>query len=256
MRRGSSQRASLMAVAAVLLAMAATGAAARDITLTGDPWPPYVNGEVGAEAVDGIAVVLARRIFERIDGVTPHFPLIPWERALREVEAGTMDGIVLLARTPERERYLVYTDPLITARSLVWYDARRFPEGFEWRSVGDLYAHVIGAVRGYDYGPEIARGTAAGMLKLVPVDSVGQLFAMLARGRVDLALASDSVGYALARTLEREASIRAAKTATATDVYYMGFSRRSDAATLVGRVNDAIARLRREGVIGRLRQGP
>ncbi len=255
MRTGATILAGVATAAAVALTLVGAGAQARDITLTGDPWPPYVNGEIGGEAQDGIAVRLARHIFARIEGVTPRFPLIPWERALREVEAGTMDGIVILAKTPERERYMVYTEPLITARSLVWYDARRFPAGFEWSSFGDLAPHLIGAVRGYDYGPDIERGAAAGRLNLVQVNAVGQLFAMLARGRVELALANDSVGYGLARRHAGEADIRPASKATGTDVYYMAFSLRSDAATLVKQVNETIAELRREGVLQALSRG-
>ena len=218
----------------------------RQVTLTGDPWPPYVEGELGTMATGGIAVWLVERIFERIVDVTPTFPLVPWERALREVEAGTMDGIVILAKTPERERYMVYTEPLMTSRNLVWYTEERFPEGFQWSSVEDFSGHLVGVVRGYDYGADIDNAIVDGTLSVVAVNDTERLFTMLARGRLDLALANDNVGMAQARRRAGEATIRAADRPTAEDVYYMAFSRRSDAARLVDPVNRVLADLRRE----------
>ena len=73
-----------------------------------------------------------RRIFDHLPETDVSFPLIPWNRALREVEIGTKDGIVVLLKTQDRERYLEYTEPLFSAASLVWYSRDKFPAGFEW----------------------------------------------------------------------------------------------------------------------------
>lgn len=187
------------------------------------------------------------------DGASPRFPLIPWARALREVELGAMDGIVLLLKT--RERYMVYTDPLITARSLIWYETARYPEGIEWSTIADLEPYTIGVVRGYEYGPEIERGAKTGKLRLVEVNAIEQLFTILARGRIDIALANDTVGFGLAGKHAGEVTLRAADWPTGEDVYHMAFSRKSDAAGLVGRINEVIAGLRREGVVDAISRG-
>jgi ABC-type amino acid transport substrate-binding protein len=83
------------------------------------------------------------------------------------------------------------------------------------------------------------------------VPTVELLFAMLARGRVDVVLANDSVGYALARRYV-DARIRPAEKPTGTDVYYLGLSRKSPAVELLPRINEILIELRREGVIDTL----
>lgn len=113
------------------------------VTLTGDPWPPYVIGTLGEEATEGSCIDLVQQVFARLNDVDVSFPLMPWERALREVRDGNKDGIVLLLKTPEREKYMAYTDPLFTSYNLVWYSKRRFPSLYEVREEdGELQVRI------------------------------------------------------------------------------------------------------------------
>lgn len=229
-----------------------TATAQRVLTLTGDPWPPYVSGSLGEDADGGIGVVIIREIFQRIDGLEVRFPLQPWKRALRDVEMGRRDGIALLLKTPEREAYMEFSDPVIASRSLVWFRADRFPSGFEWHHTRELLRHHIGVIRGYSYGKDMDRAIARDSAKVTRVASVEQLFAMLARDRLDLALANDAVGMTMAKAYAGTARIVAADHATGEDVYHIGFSRRSGASAWIPRVNQAIRELRRDGAIERM----
>ena len=234
---------------AIALGPRLSGAAGdvNTVTLTGDPWPPYVVGELGEEAETGIAVELVQEIFARLPEADVGFPMIPWNRALRAVETGDKDGILMLFKTTERERYIEYTEPLFAAYNLVWYSAEKFPSGFEWAALPDLSGHTIGITRGYSYGDEIDMAVESGALSVTPVPTVERLFAMLARGRIDLALANDAVGYALALKYKHKAKIVRAEKATGTHVYHLGFSRKTDARSLIPRINSIISELRVEG---------
>jgi len=228
--------------------------AQQTLTLVGDPWPPYVNGELGSDADSGIAVDIAAQIFSRFDGVEVRFPLIPWKRALLEVEQGSSDGIGMLLKTPEREAYMAFTVPLITGQNLVWSVADADGNAFEWEQIADLQDRRIGAVKGYSYGDEMDRSFASGTIDPIWAPNVEQLFAMLAAGRVDLAVANDAVGYALARQFPGLA-IRPARNPVNSETFYMGFSRKSTAAALVPQINAAIRELHDNGVIDRLVRG-
>ena len=81
------------------------------VTFVGDPWPPYVEGVLGEDASTGVAVEVINEIFSRIENVHARFPLIPWNRALSEVEAGSRDGIAMLLKTPKREQFMVTRFP-------------------------------------------------------------------------------------------------------------------------------------------------
>lgn len=238
----------------LLITQSPIGALRADqvVTLTSDPWPPYVLGVTGGEATGGIGVELMQRIFDRIDGVDVKFPLVPWKRALQAVEKGTMDGIGILLKTPERERYMEYTDVLFTSHDLVWYTTRRFPHGFSWNRFEDLKPHMVGVVRGHSYGEEIDKLIKSGDITVSDVSSADQLFIQLARGRFDLAFANDAVGHALAKEYVKVSKIVAAEKAASKDVHHIGFSKKSSAREFIPRINEVIKELKGEGVIERI----
>ena len=222
--------------------------AEQTVVMTGDQWPPYTFGRDGEDATGGIAVDILDEIFKRIDGYNFSFPLISWKRALREVKNGSKDGIAILQKTPEREKYMLYTDRVFTTYNFVWYLKDRFPEGFSWSTQADLKPYRIGLIRGYTYGPELDSAIEEGQLKVTAVPSIDQLFNMLSRNRIDLVLADESAGYVLAQREESEQIIPADKP-TSEDIQYLAISRQSPAVALVPKINSILIELRVEGII-------
>ena len=228
--------------------------AEQTVLLVGDPWPPYVIGEMGEDATSGVAVEIAKKIFSQIDGAMVRFPLIPWKRALREVEEGQSDGIGMLLKTPEREVYMLYTVALVTGENLIWSATGETAARFEWASIEDLHGLRIGVTQGYSYGEELDRSFKKGDVIPVLAPTVEHLFEMLANGRINLALANDAVGYSLARK-HPEAAILPSIRAVNSETFYIGISRKSPAVKLVPAINRAIEALRAEGTIDRIVRG-
>ncbi len=226
----------------------------QTVSLVGDPWPPYVNGELGDFAESGIAVDIVNRVFAQIDEAEARFPLIPWKRALLEVEHGQSDGIAILLKTDERERYMAYSIPLVTGYQLIWSIADKNGQAFEWERVADLHGKRVGVVEGYSYGEEMDGALTSGAIIAVRGPTQEHLFTMLGAGRVDLVMANDAVGYALARKLG-DPRIKPAQKPTNAEVFHLGLSRKSPAVRLLPQINAAITRLHDDGVIDRLVRG-
>ena len=74
---------------------------------------------------------------------------------------------------------------------------------------------------------------------------------MLARGRFDIALANDAVGYALARQYATEYQLMPTEKVTGTEVHYFAFSKKSTARKLIPRINRIISQLKKNGFIER-----
>ena len=244
----------LCLIVCLLLAAASRPlAASSTVELVGDPWPPYVTGSLGEYADGGVAVKIIERVFAEIDGAEVQFPLIPWKRALLEVERGSRDGIPALLKTPEREAYMDYTAPLVTGQNLVWSVADD-GAAFEWTSIDDLKGRKVGVVTGYSNGDRMDQAIAAGQINAIEAPNVRQLFLMLEAGRVELALANDAVGYELAKK-HRRVAIKPARRALNSETFYIGISKKSDAVELIPAINAAMERLRRDGVIDRIVRG-
>lgn len=244
----------LLVIAAALFAapFGQAGTARLTVDLVGDPWPPYVEGEPGEYATGGVAVEIIRRVFDEIGDAEVRFPLIPWKRALLEVERGSTDGIPMLLKTPEREAYMQFSAPLVTGYNLVWSVVR---DGavYEWSRIEDLHGKTLGVVKGYSYGADIDGAIAAGRIAALEAPNVEQLFAMLEAGRIELVLANDAVGYALTRQ-QRAVEIKPSQRPANAETFHIGLSKKSPAVGLLPQIDRAIDRLRRQGVIERIVQ--
>ena len=220
----------------------------QTVTFVGDPWPPYVEGVLGEDAKAGVAVEVVNEIFSHIENVNARFPLIPWNRALIEVEAGSQDGIGILLKTPEREEFMVYSVPMITSMNMVWSTADNV---FEWDSVEDFHGLRVGIIDGYSYGEELDRNFKTGRIVTVKLSTVERMFTMLANDRIDLALANEAVGAALAKEFP-QAGIRSANRATDSEIFFLAISRKSSAVGYIPEINRIILELQASGVIQRI----
>jgi len=245
---------SIALLLAICFALYPAFAEERIVTFVGDPWPPYVEGELGEDAVSGIAVKIVFEIFSRIDNSRARFPLIPRQRALQEVEQGYHDGIGMLLKTPEREAYMAYSIPFIIGSSLVWSVSDREDKAFEWDQIEDFFGKRVGIIQGYSYGDRLERAFASKSITAVVAPTVEHMFAMLANGRLDLALANDVVGAALAKDFP-DVGIVAAKKPTESDIYYLAISKKSSAVVLIPEINQLILALQAEGFIDRVIRG-
>ena len=117
-----------------------------------------------------------------------------------------------------------------------------------WHELADLQKGRLGVTRGYSYGDEVDAAIKDGSLAVTEVPNVGRLMAMLAAGRIDLAIASDSVGYALAGEHPAARIVPASKP-TASEVFYIAISKKSSAVSLVPEINRILADLKAQGVI-------
>ncbi len=252
--------------AAILMVLLATafGAARAEIpcstlpgkvSLADNPWPPFTLGEEGGRATGGRTLTLLRSIFGSL-GTSIDVRLYPWQRVLKMAEAGRIDGIPILMRSPEREKYLTYTDRLITVHNVFYFNREKLG-AFEWRTFDDLRGYTIGLVTGYTYQADFL--AAIGRLGLQveysrsPETSYNRLYA----GRVDLVIDEEIAGNAMIANHPdwRRAFAKASKPTASYD-YFMAFSKRSPFAACVPRINAVIRALSEAGRIDRILKEP
>ncbi len=122
------------------------------VKLAAFDYPPFYYEE--ENRVQGIAVDLVDELFSRMD-MKVEIKIYPLKRALENLKAGKNDASMILIQTPERERYLVYTSPVVTVRGLIWWAADRKRSGMEFERLEDLTPFSLGVTRGYSYGTEL-----------------------------------------------------------------------------------------------------
>lgn len=231
------------------------GADAGDtyVYIAGDPWPPYFVSSDGMYIDGGAAYAVTKEIFQRVEGLQPVFPVVPWKRALQAMKTGSKDAIPFLFKTRDRERTMLFSIPVAQSQTLFFFSRQRFPEGFSWSSESDLKGLRLGIVAGFSYGAFldglIADNKTA---RFVEVNSSALGFKMLAKGRIDLMPESVPVGKEIIREQGWLDQAGWASHVVNSDVHYLAISKKSPARRYLKQINDAILDATHDGTIDQL----
>jgi polar amino acid transport system substrate-binding protein len=117
-----------------------------------EPYPPFTYEESGKGAGPIIDVLQAVCASAKINCPVQ---VMPWRRTLTSAEAGILDGVCVVLRTPEREKMFFITDDVVRT-SLTFFT--RTGSTFNYRTMQDLNDMTVGV-----YGPS---GTSATLEEL------------------------------------------------------------------------------------------
>ncbi|QTA81958.1 Solute-binding protein family 3 domain-containing protein, MltF-like [Desulfonema limicola] len=221
-----------------------------------DPWPPYTLKDT--TPTGGHAVEIIKEIFRRLD-IDVDLQLYPWKRVLMKAEDGEIDGIMMLSKDEERERYLIFSNFIVVDNDLIWYAPEHFRlkwgKDFEWKTLADLKPYQIGVVIGNSYGDAFQKATTDYKFAIEPTVSDKQNFLKLADGRIDIFISSEIPAlYIINGDPALKGKIKSAATPFRPDPLkmYMAFSKKSPAKILLPKVNKVIADMQQSGFIDRV----
>jgi polar amino acid transport system substrate-binding protein len=157
---------------------------------TGDAWAPYSLYDA-----NGSVIGFDQDILEQINRLTgAHFVLRPgnWSVMQDLARRGTIEGLSALTRTPERDRWLLFTRPYAQiAKMLVTAPNRPIrpitsPESLEGRTVVVLRGNAAEEKLARQYG-----------MRIVYADSTKEKFNLVLSGRYPLTMGNPSIQYEL-----------------------------------------------------------
>lgn len=165
------------------------------LRVVGSSDPPYrVFGPSGA---GGLYYELLNEAVRRL-GWIPRYEDAPSVRALRMMELGEADLMVGPFRSPDRERYLLYTQVPLPAVDIVFYTRPWAPA---LRVADDLVGRTIAVHRGKRYGHGFDDDPR---LRRHELSNYRTAFEMVARGRLDVVVVPELQGELLLRELQLE----------------------------------------------------
>lgn len=169
-------------------ALAAPGEIA--ITLSNGEYPPYLGQNIPWYGL------LSRVVSEafQLENVKVHYVFYPNNRALESARNGSVDGSLGWAITPERQRDLVYSDPVMTLHMVFFQHAGA---NIPWQTLRDLAPWRIGVTTENTYSDEFSQLQAAGVLHVeASPDDVDNFFHLITR-HIDLFPIDAEVGNLL-----------------------------------------------------------
>lgn len=153
-----------------------------DITIV--DYPPYEFVE--DNEIKGIAVDIIREVFDRMNQPIT-LRVIPWARALKELETGEIDGAIEVFYTEEREAYMDFCREVLLDEFISLFVLKESKIKFngDLRSLGQ---YTFGVKKGFSYGSIFDSAVEAGVIENLIVQTYDgdRLFHLLSEGRVDI----------------------------------------------------------------------
>ena len=153
------------------------------LSLGNDAWPPFIiEGQEQGSSEKLVCEALDRA------GWTCVIEVDDWDKVLEGAKEGSVDGIAAVWRSPEREQYLLFSDPYLTNR-IVPIVAKDSP--LQPQSISDLANKRVAMVPDYAYGDEIQ--DALSSFDVVPVKGSAEAIKAVLDGRAEIALVDELV---------------------------------------------------------------
>lgn len=227
------------------------------VTFVEDPFPPYTIGKAGQKPTGGIAVKVIEKIFEQLPEAEPEFILLPWKRALAQVEQGNIDALMHLLKTEEREKKYIFTDSIYTSYSVVFYSKQSYPDGISWDTLEDLKQYKICINDGYAIHDMLKKKNDTNSTQkytIYPVTEKADCFKQLDQRRADIHIGNKANVIAFLKTKEMMSNYGITNKPVYNRKVYIAFSKKSSQQKLIPKINKIISRLKMNGTIHKLIQ--
>jgi polar amino acid transport system substrate-binding protein len=234
-------RRAVTAVAVVsILAFAVSGSALATprIDIVTEDYPPYEMA-VEQDGLHGFDYEVATEAFRRM-GYEANILFLPWKRALNEAETGRAAGILTCAHHPDRERFILFSEPISVFTN--GFFVRKAHEGPDIQTVEDVVGQPVASMAGYE-SLAVLQNLGA---KPIEAQTTELGLKMLAAGRFDYLMgAREPTEYIIRR---EEMSGQFEFIALTTRDFHFCFSKSYEGVEdLIGPFNEALAEMRADG---------
>jgi len=234
-----------------LMLVAATVQAERPvIKVSTDPWEPWVLGNEGEIATDGLAIDFTKELFNRM-GIDLEINIYPYKRCIYQMKNGERDLLLMVKKTEERKKFMLFSDLAATDPQLIYFSKDHIAN-FEWKSWKDLQKYTVGVVAGFNYG-NFETAAKKHQIKHELVSSDRQNIRKLLAGRVDLILLSQSsANYFVSQNPESANILKAASKPIDVARFYYGISMKGKAVEYLPKINMILGEMKQDGSLDKI----
>ncbi|THB79121.1 MAG: hypothetical protein D6B25_02485 [Desulfobulbaceae bacterium] len=221
-------------VITILLHCLALNGWAKEISVgVSTGYPPYYYEQDGT--LQGICIDIVNTVAETL-GYEVTYRQFPWKRLLAEARKGSVDAIMPLFRTTEREAYLLF-DGLNLAYETNHLFAHKNQDIEFSGDLSTLRSYSIGVVSDYSYGKDFDSLTD---LNKVVTQSDKHLLDMFAFHRFQVGIGSKYVILYFAQQAGIDKDIQFLSPAITRDKLYLAFTRKSEQEDLAATFAQAL----------------
>ena len=222
----------------------------RVVKIASDPYPPWVLGEIGTIANGGIATEIVEELFHRLNMKT-RVNIYPFKRGLQRIKDGDEDVILMVSRSKEREKYMLFTHPIRDVKFVFYHSVGK--KNFNWNQWEDLKPYVIGVVTGYNLGEKWNKAIKKHKLTIEEVKTDIFNVEKLLKGRIDILLSDFEVMKDIIRQNPKyQGKLKHHKKAVFESINNLGISKKSFLAPKLSNINKVIQKMKDDGTFNRI----
>ena len=212
------------------------------LELGNDSWPPFVlQGEEQGTSERLVCEALSRA------GYGCSVYVEDWQTTLTQANAGVLDGIAALWRTPERETYLLYSRAYLTNRLVPVVKAG---DTQPIRKIADLAGRRVALASGYAYGDEIE--AARKTFQSVTVSGDAAAFIALRSARVNVALVDELVAREFVGSPEGEGFVIGDAVLAYRALFFAMSRKHPEAEAIVAAFNQSFELMLQDGTVNEI----
>lgn len=238
----------LIGILALLCCLHTPRAQANEtVVMSTTEFAPYMGAQLSHQ---GVLVAIATEAFKR-EGYTLQVRFLPWVRGLAYAKQGTVDGMVGLWHSQEREQWFAFSRSVISNK-IGFYQRR--DSTIVFTNLAGLKPYTIGTVRAYANPPAF---DAAHLHTDEAVDDLTNL-RKLAAGRLDLVLIDKAVAQYLIDNSPAEFQGKLKWVEPPIDILplYVGLSKQApDFQKKLAALNAGMDSMQKDGTLARLALG-
>ena len=158
----------------------------------------------------------------------------------------------MLTKTPEREKYMVFSEGILRDPYCLYYSMERF-HSFEWNNWEDLKNYTIGVVNGFNYGKKFEDAVRKYNIKTEAVPKDIMNVEKLVKGRLDLIILNKrNASSIMLQNSEFKEKINASEKIIYESHYKFAFSKKSAFVSRIPEINEIIREIRMDGTLERI----
>ncbi|MDC5704307.1 substrate-binding periplasmic protein [Vibrio europaeus] len=208
-------------------------------------YPPYIVHHEGE--LSGVAVELVEAVFDELD-VPISIEVLPWARALSNVQFGRADAIFTAFKNPTREKFADYSNEILFTQNISLVVKRSSKiSSYDFLS-RDVSAVAICAVNRVSYGKQMDALLADGRFRLVFWRNRTEDCARLVRtGRADVWVNNDFGARSILASEQMEQALEILSPPIEATPSYIAFSKLKEHQWLRDRFDRVLREMKEDG---------
>lgn len=187
----------------------------------------------------GICIDILNEVTRQM-GISVTYTSYPWQRMLFYGEFGTVDAIMPLFRTPEREKFLIFPQTDLIKEDNSFFTAASSSNDYSGQ-LADVTDKKIVVMEGFSYGPEFDQTE---FKNKIVVKKNENLIKLVQSGRADFGIGNSKVITYTATRINAADSIRFLAPPVTIEPLHIGFSKKNITPDFVARFTTHLEKLK------------